>query len=54
MEHATDPAAPGTVTIEDNDSSPAVTIGDVTVDEGAGTAAVPVTYRCTKFCRYSS
>ncbi|WP_299388346.1 Calx-beta domain-containing protein, partial [uncultured Lacinutrix sp.] len=34
----TDPS--GTVTITDNDSV-TVTIGDVTVDEGAGTATVP-------------
>ncbi|WP_299386590.1 Calx-beta domain-containing protein, partial [uncultured Lacinutrix sp.] len=34
---------PGTVTITDNDATPVVTIGDVTVDEGAGTATVPVT-----------
>ncbi|WP_157730143.1 Calx-beta domain-containing protein [Tenacibaculum jejuense] len=36
----TDPS--GTVTITDNDGTPVVTIGDVTVDEGAGTASVPV------------
>nr|WP_262509594.1 hypothetical protein [Tenacibaculum jejuense] len=26
----------------DNDGTPVITIGDVTVDEGAGTASVPV------------
>ena len=36
----TDPS--GTVTIIDNDGAPTVTIGDVTVDEDAGTASVPV------------
>lgn len=33
----------GTVTITDNDVAPTVTIGDATVDEGAGTVSVPVT-----------
>ncbi|AUC80835.1 Calx-beta domain-containing protein [Lacinutrix sp. Bg11-31] len=37
----TDPS--GTVTITDNDPTPTVIIGDVTVEEGDGTVTVPVT-----------
>ncbi|MCD8399585.1 thrombospondin type 3 repeat-containing protein, partial [Tenacibaculum finnmarkense] len=39
--NATAPTA-GTVTITDNDATPQVTIGDVTVGEGDGNATVPV------------
>ncbi|WP_133147979.1 hypothetical protein, partial [Flavobacterium psychrophilum] len=32
----------GTVTITDNDATPVATIGNVTINEGAGTVTIPV------------